>query len=318
MFRIIVLFLLLSGCALHKPRPAPEVPLDAIEAQPVPPPPKPVEIVEIPKPLPLPGQLVPMPAQVIEPKPGQRVTEANASARMEPARDGFLNAIQVWPYSEGALYAVYATPGRVTDIALQDGEQIVSASAGDTVRWVIGDTTSGAGASQRVHLLIKPTRGDLKTNLVINTDRRTYYLELTSTSATWMASVSWDYPTDRLALLRKNNQTADAAQPVSDGLALDRLHFRYEITGDEVSWRPLRAFDDGAKVYIQFPAGIDKGEMPPLFVIGTAGDAQLVNYRVHAPYYIVDRLFGAAELRLGKEEQHVRIERADKKGAPAS
>jgi type IV secretion system protein VirB9 len=318
-FAFTLIALLLAGCAAHKPKPAPEITLDAIKAEPIPAPQLPIEIVEVPKVLPLPAQLVPVPNEQIVVKdvidPGKRVAEANALARLEPTRDGFLNSIQVWPYSEGALYAVYATPGRVTDIALQEGEQVVSASAGDTVRWVIGDTTSGAGSSQRVHLLVKPTRVDLKTNLVINTDRRTYFVELASTLATWMASVSWDYPKDRLTSLQKGNRQAEAARSVSDSVALDRLHFRYEITGDDVSWRPLRAFDDGAKVYIQFPSGIAQGEMPPLFVIGAAGDAQLVNYRVHAPYYVVDRLFGAAELRLGgKDERRVRIERTDGHG----
>ena len=76
--------------------------------------------------------------------------------------------------------------------------------------------------------------------------------------------------------------------------------------------RGLRAFDDGEKVYIQFPAGIAQGELPPLFVIGARGDGQLVNYRFRTPYYIVDRLFGAAELRLGADKgDMVRIERTD-------
>jgi type IV secretion system protein VirB9 len=321
-FAFTLVVLLLAGCATHKSKPAPQIALDAVEAQSVPEPPNPIEIVEIPKPLPLPGQLVPAPiakTPVAEASLSKHVADANAFARMEPTREGFLNSIQVWPYSEGALYAVYATPGHVTDLALQEGEQIVSASAGDTVRWVIGDTTSGAGATQRVHLLVKPTRVDLKTNLVINTDRRTYYVELSSTSATWMASVSWDYPKDRLTLLQHTNRQADSAQPIADSVALDRLHFRYEISGDAVSWRPLRAFDDGAKVYIQFPAGIAQGELPPLFVIGPEGEAQLVNYRARPPYYVVDRLFGAAELRLGgKDEQRVRIERTDRHGETKS
>ena len=52
--------------------------------------------------------------------------------------------------------------------------------------------------------------------------------------------------------------------------------------------------------------------MPPLFVIGAAGDGQLVNYRFRSPYYVVDRLFGAAELRLGGDKaQVVRIARTD-------
>ena len=52
--------------------------------------------------------------------------------------------------------------------------------------------------------------------------------------------------------------------------------------------------------------------MPPLFVLGAEEDAQLVNYRVKSPYYIVDRLFTVAELRLGgKHAQVVRISRND-------
>ena len=47
-------------------------------------------------------------------------------------------------------------------------------------------------------------------------------------------------------------------------------------------------------------------------MIGPEGDGQLVNYRFRSPYYIVDRLFGAAELRLGADQGDVvRIERTD-------
>src|SRR3546814_7965671 len=84
--------------------------------------------------------------------------------------------MQVWPYSDGALYQVYASPGRVTDIALQPGEALVSVSAGDTVRWIIGDAESGSGVGKRLHVLVKPSRAGLRTNLVINTDRRSYHL----------------------------------------------------------------------------------------------------------------------------------------------
>jgi type IV secretory pathway VirB9-like protein len=30
---------------------------------------------------------------------------------MQPTRAGYLNAIQVYPFSDGALYRVYAAPG---------------------------------------------------------------------------------------------------------------------------------------------------------------------------------------------------------------
>lgn len=43
---------------------------------------------------------------------------------------------------------------------------------------------------------------------------------------------------------------------------------------------------------------------------GADGKAELVNYRQRERYYIVDRIFDAAELRLGlKKQKVVRIER---------
>jgi type IV secretion system protein VirB9 len=105
--------------------------------------------------------------------------------------------------------------------------------------------------------------------------------------------------------------------PVASGLAVEQLNFGYRISGDDPSWRPLRAFDDGRQVFIEFPSGINQGELPPLWVIGAEGDGQLVNYRVKGNHMIVDRLFAAAELKLGgKHQQLVRIVRTD--GRPQS
>src|SRR3546814_17928278 len=81
---------------------------------------------------------------------------------------------------------------------------------------------------------------------------------------------------------------------------------------DDPPWRPVRAWDDGSKVYIEFPARLDQGEAPPLFVVGPLGDNQLVNYRVSGNHYIVDRLFAAAELPLREDPPQVaRISRTD-------
>ena len=318
----------LAGCATTSAKP-PAITYDdpprEIAATPAPEPPRAVEVVTIPEPLPLPGQLKPVTdsAPTSEPTdPRRRVGAANAAARVQPTRDGYVNAIQQYPWTQGALYQVYASPGQVTDIALQEGEQLVGpgpVAAGDTVRGIIGDTVSGSGPTARVHILAKPTRPDISTNLVINTDRRTYHIELRATASTYMASVSWTYPQDQLIALRGANTAAVASAPVAAGIDLAALNFRYRIEGDRVPWKPVRAFDDSAQVFIEFPAGISQGEMPPLFVTGAAGDAELVNYRVQGRYIVVDRLFAAAELRLGdrRSEQRVRIVRDDgRRGRP--
>lgn len=308
----------LGACVTWKP---PEISYDDTPQPAVlqPDPPKPVQIVELPKPLPLPGQLKPLPTGRSAPPeaadPHVRVDRANSAARVQPTRAGYLNAIQVYPFSDGALYQVYAAPGEITDIALEPGEQLVGSgpvAAGDTVRWIVGDTESDAGPVKRVHILVKPTRPDLVTNLVINTDRRTYHLELHSDTKTYMASVSWAYAQDQLIALRRQNTAADAAIPIATGVDINTLNFRYRIEGDNPAWRPLRAFDDGRQVFIEFPSGISQGELPPLWIIGAEGDGQLVNYRVKGNHMIVDRLFAAAELKLGgKHQEIVRIVRTD-------
>jgi type IV secretion system protein VirB9 len=303
-------FTVLAACVTP---PAPEPVFDgaafiaAIPAED--PKPERVEIVETAIPLPLPGQMKPIDTKAAKPAkplaPGKAIEEGRSGALIEPSLDGFVNAVQVYPYTEGALYRLYASPGQVSDIALQPGENLVSVSAGDTVRWVVGDTVSGSGASSRAHVLVKPVNPNIRTNLMIATDRRTYHLELESTSASYMAALSWRYPHDELAGIAARNQVAanaDAAS-VGQGLDIDNLNFSYRISGDRPVWTPVRVFDDGRQVFIQMPEGTRASDMPPLFVLGTGGKAELVNYRVRGSWYIVDRLFEAAELRLGTSPQ---------------
>jgi type IV secretion system protein TrbG len=311
-----------SGCAATKPEVL-DVPYDNLSfAQANPEPAMAPAAVVIAKPLPLPGQLKPRPqrgAREAAVQPNETIASANAAARIEPSKGGYINAIQVYPFTQGALYRLYAAPEKVSTVELEAGEELIDVSSGDTVRWVIGDTLSGDGhGSKRVHILIKPTAADLSTNLVILTDRRTYHLELVSTKDTYMASVSWTYPGDSLIALHKMNGPIAADEWRNDPRTVppESLHFRYRIDGDTPPWRPLRAFDDGRKVFIEMPPGLAQGEAPPLFVAGADGQPELVNYRLQGSYYIVDRLFAVAELRLGEAPQRVvRIIRTDARPA---
>ncbi|MBB5987847.1 P-type conjugative transfer protein TrbG [Sphingobium lignivorans] len=245
--------------------------------------------------------------------PLKAVRSATRSATIEPAATGFVAGAQVYPFSEGTIFQVYAAPGLVTDIMLQPGENLVAVASGDTARWVIGDTISGSGEGKQTHVLVKPFSAGLLTNLVITTDRRAYHVRLVSTSATALSSMRWTYPQDELPALRRKAEAAQAAAPVATGLAIEQLHFNYAISGDRPAWRPLRVFDDGAKTYVEFPASLGNGEAPPLFVIGADGKAELVNYRLRDRFYVVDRIFDAAELRLGlKKQQVVRIDRVSR------
>ncbi|MES2022305.1 MAG: P-type conjugative transfer protein TrbG [Pseudomonadota bacterium] len=244
------------------------------------------------------------------------VAVANRAATIEPVAQGFINAVQVYPFADGVIYHVITAPERVTDIALQPGEALVAVASGDTVRWVIGDTTSGSGAEKRTHVLVKPFSAGLSTNLVITTDRRSYHIALTSMMKTAMAALSWTYPQDALIALKRAAVATEAAAPVATGIEVEQLHFNYAVSGDRPAWRPYRAFDDGRQTFIEFPATLAVGEAPPIFLVDQKGEAQLVNYRVKGRFYVVDRIFDVAELRLGtKHQQIVRISRFAE-GAP--
>ncbi|WP_036016879.1 P-type conjugative transfer protein TrbG [Bradyrhizobium sp. WSM1743] len=311
LFALLLSSSMLGGCATYIP---PEISYDA-EVPPLPAPP--VALDDKPKPLHVPPLWKPaLGGKSVgkeDAEPVSRVETANSAARVEPRKRGYFNAAQIYAYSPGALYQIYAAPGQITDIALEEGEQLTGSgpiAAGDTVRWIVGDTESGSGDTRRVHILVKPTRALIETNLVVNTDRRTYLIELRSRERPYMPSVAWYYP----ETVRERSRSV-ALKPVLPEPP-QRIS-RYAIEGDSPPWRPLAAYDDGRKVYIEFPAGIVQGEMPPLFVIGPDGKSELVNYRAYANVLIVDRLFAAAELRLGGEhQQKVRIVRTD--GRPST
>src|SRR3546814_12221165 len=109
--------LALAACAGKTPPPAIAYDSDSFhQAVAVPDPPKPVEIVAVPTPLPLPGQLQPPPSEVKPDKrlPKDRVDAANKAALQEPSAHGYINAVQVYPYVEGALYRPYTAPEQET------------------------------------------------------------------------------------------------------------------------------------------------------------------------------------------------------------
>lgn len=244
--------------------------------------------------------------------PISALTSANADARRRPDPDAFVDATQIFEYAPGALYEVYAAPGYLSTILLEPGEAIVTVAAGDTTRWMVEETTSGDLAEPRAMLLIKPTRAGIRTNIVLATDRRTYLIEAIAVQGSaYSAQTAWRYPSDR----------ARTGATSIEGVALEELNFRYRIEtvrGRTPHWRPIRVFDDGRRTYVEFPLDIATSEAPPLF-LRDGPDVALVNYRVVANRYVIDRLFDSAELRLGGQRQTiVRIsrERQRARGGP--
>lgn len=226
---------------------------------------------------------------------------SNESARAQPDSEYFQNARMVFDYEEGRLYQVYTALLHHTDIALEPGEVLTSdPTMGETSRWKIAKAISGAGVTQRLHILIKPTRPGLSTNLTLYTNKRAYHLEVHSFKNTYMSQIAWEYPAQvqNLAYAQQLNEFQTVVDDNLDPTSLNH-NYKIEAIGDRPRWFPVGVFDDGRKVYIQFPEALDRFEAPALFIVRQNGKVQLVNYRKKGLYYEVDRLFERADLRVG-------------------
>ncbi len=133
-----------------------------------------------------------------------------------------------------------------------------------------------------------------------------------------MASVSWAYPEDQLIALRRQNAAAEAAAPVATGVDINALEFSLPHRGRQSALAAAARLRRRAAGVHRVPARHRPGrDAAALGRSAPTAARELVNYRVQGNHMIVDRLFAAAELRLGGEpQQMVRIVRTD--GRPQS
>ena len=322
-YLILILFALslaVLGCSRVQPKE--EIFVEAGKAREKP---KLPAVIKVPKLMPLPGQLQRHPSEKRKKKVRMKTWEVieknNLLATHKPNDEGYFNSIMQYDFSPGALFKIYCAPLRLTDIQLQPGEKILGKpAAGDTARWLVGlGKSMNANGLEQQHVYVKPVRPSLYTTLAINTDRRTYHIELRSYRETYMAAVSWIYPLEQIAMIqREADLAARSEEAVTAALVnIDNLNFAYRCKvkkGKRPVWFPVKVFDDGRKTFVQFPQEMLVREAPAFFVLSERGNkGQLVNYRVRNEYYVVDRLFDRAELRMGQKKQVVvRIERAEK------
>ena len=229
-------------------------------------------------------------------------------------------------YTYGAgLPTVVCAPLRVCVLELQAGEKLVGEPhIGDSVRWIISPATSGKDDFAIPMIVIKPKAPGLDTDLLVTTDRRAYYVRLISKPEEYLARVAFAYPDDEDAKWKaylareqeqRRRQEFEASQ-IAPVESLENLNFNYTIQGGDSNMRPVRVVDDGKKTYIQMPPEAAHRELPMLAVLGPDGKADLVNYRVKADMYIVDRIFdrGALILGVGKKAQRAEIIRGTGRG----
>lgn len=219
----------------------------------------------------------------------------------------------VFLHGGSTLPSVLAAPLRITDIALEPGENIKEVQIGDTVRWVISPAISGSGDAEVSHVIIKPTEAGLQTTLAIFTDRRSYHMNLKSTSSKYFPFVTFAYADQLQAQWDeyknyKKKQEKSQSFTKGDGTLtnVNNLDFNYRIKGS-ASWKPTRVYNDGVKTFIELPYAAKYKEVPALLVLDEHDNEQLVNYRFKDGKYVVDKIFDAAALVLGVGSDQTKI-----------
>lgn len=277
--------------------------------------PAPLVPAELTYPAPPPIHVPPDPLDALSPA----VREAYLRDSTKPVREGIST---IFPYSEYSRPTIYTSPLHVTEIVLGPGERLTNSAIGDSDRFAIdarGNT-----------ILIKPTplghaqqgstystNADSKvpstysTNLVAETDKRTYHFIIESTPKNWMEQVSFWFP-DEIAAARAAR--ADLVQKAARQAAAppaDQLNFSYKVSGPDVSWKPIQVFSDRSHTYIRFSdSAAQAGELPALFS-GDGKNQQVVNYQTRGnDMYVADRVLTNAALAEGQgaDRTVIRIE----------
>ena len=256
----------------------------------------------------------PPPIAVIAPSAALNAKEARgvglanrwAAAHYMPqaAADGVVR----FPYG-ATLPTVVCAPLQVCDLELQPGEVVNNINAGDKVRWSIMPGISGSAEGTVTHLLIKPMDAGLVSNVTVLTNRRSYSIKLVSTQTKWMPRVGFSYPDEQVASWsRYQASMASAALPNagqgSPATGAGAVRFYHIACSNNPPWKPLRAYSDGLKTYVEFGRPLNSGA-PAL--VGLASDGglfsrpteQVVNYRPIGNRYVADAVLPRAALIQG-------------------
>lgn len=205
-------------------------------------------------------------------------------------------------YDDNSVYSVYTKPNYLSIFIMGPGEVITSLQAGDTARWNAAESTIGTSTGDRAVVYVKPTAPNLRTNMMISTNKRFYNILLNSDMQKLNPKVEWRYPNEDFVKMVEAKKVADEKNEMtlSDPT---KQNFKYAISTRKYDFAPQSIFDDGKKTFILF-----KNDLPrqPIFSVKENGKMVLVNYRVIGNYLIYDGLFKEARLTIGNQNINIK------------
>jgi len=220
-------------------------------------------------------------------------------------KDAIKRVETTFKYSPSSIYEIWVSPDFSTRIELNPDEDITYVGGGDTANWKI-DMSKG-GEKNTTSLYIRPVESDIKSNLIIQTNRRTYTFFINGDEKLYNMIVKFTYPLDAsMSMYRTDSSVPNilengvSGDSVKTGASdIRNLATNYKITPSNYDWSPTGIYNDGKKTYIRFKEGMS--ETPILVVKGSSGKLEEINYHQEGNVIRIDRVVKAGQLKLDKK-----------------
>ena len=226
----------------------------------------------------------------------------------------------VYTYNQYKQFEINTKVGYITDIQLRPNEVLQKIATGNSTQWSVDHDIVGGIQ----HVYIKPLASNLKTNFVINTDKRSYRLLLHSSNEVEY-SVAFIFPIEDEAdykneqarlLLEKTKQESKEKE-----LANRTLSINYKVKENHnvpSEFLPKYVYDDGIKTYIELPTNV-QDNFPTVYSYDKfqKKKIQLVNYRLKGNVLEIDKIMPSIKLVFNQSSYLLIIKDEKKEAIPS-
>lgn len=189
------------------------------------------------------------------------------------------------PYAADQVYELPGHYGFQIMVEFNPDERIENVAIGDSLAWQV---TPNRRADT---LFLKPIERGATTNLSVVTSKRRYAFVLTARDPIGPDDPSLVFRV-RFAFPEAAGVGASAPTPEPEV-----RNAAYSISGSPRNV-PSRVFDDGARTYLEWPAG---AATPAVFALGEDGSEMVVNFNMRGALMVIERVGPAFVLRNGTE-----------------
>ena len=208
--------------------------------------------------------------------------------------------IQHTEYKEGQVYPVNAVNGVITTIIFSPGEKVLDYGSGYSTAWEF--------MARENHFFLKPKAFNGTTNLVVVTNKHTYFFDVrlvgNRPSATY--SLAFSYPAEDAAKAQE-----EARKKVIDSLLDEKTtpeaaaeskainkSYTENFGSSELSREiaPLEVYDDGLFTYLKFDRQTD---FPAVYRVAENNVETLLNSHVKGDWLVIHGVYKELRLRAG-------------------